>query len=162
MTLITKPGDLSDPGNLQPITQTSVFAKLFERIIHNRLYTHFENNNIFSKYQYGFLPKKSTQLATFDIVKHIHSSLNNKKKIGAACLDISKAFDCLNHKLLIKKLRACGLADMTITWFQSYLMRTQNVLFDGKLSDNLNIKTGIGQGTILGPILFIFYINDLF
>ena len=89
VTLLPKPGDSSDPGNWRPITQTSVFAKLFERI-HNRLYTHFEYSNLFSKYQYIFLPKKLTQLTAFDIVKHIYSSLNNRKVFGAACLDISK------------------------------------------------------------------------
>ena len=82
--------------------------------------------------------------------------------ISAACLDISKAFDCLNHDVLLSKLHATSISDITHTWFKNYLSRTQTVLFDGKMSSVLNIKSGIGQGTILGPILFIFYINDLF
>ena len=77
-----KSGDLSDPGNWRPITQTSVFAKLFEKNIHNRLYSHFELNNIFSKFQYGFLPNKSTQLASFDLVKHIYSSGFKPLRLG--------------------------------------------------------------------------------
>ena len=159
--LLPKTGELSNPGNWRPITQTSVFAKLFEKIIYNRLYTHLKAQDIFTEFQYGFLPNKSTQLAAFDLVKHIYSSLNNKKIFGAACLDISKAFDCINHKLLLHKLRACGVSIASVRWFESYLSTQQAVMFDGKLSTVTCTKSGIGQGTILGPILFILYINDL-
>ena len=159
--LLPKTGDLTDPGNWRPITQTSVFAKLFEKIIYNRLYTHLDTQNVFTRFQYGFLPNKSTQLASFDLLKHIYSSLNNKKIFGAACLDISKAFDCINHKVLLHKLRACGLSLVSLKWFESYLKRQQMVIFDGKTSSRTDIRSGIGQGTILGPILFILYINDL-
>ena len=119
-----------------------------------------DTQNIFTKYQYGFLPNKSTQLASFDLLKHIYSSLNNKKIFGAACLGISKAFDCINHKLLLHKLSACGLSNESIVWFKSYLTQCQVVIFDGKLSKYICTKSGIGQGTILGPILLV-YINDI-
>ena len=76
---IQKQGNLSDPGNWRPITQTSVFSKLFKKNIYRRLYDHLDNHGIFSKFQYGFLPKRSTQPATFDLAKHVFSSLNNKK-----------------------------------------------------------------------------------
>ena len=94
VTLIPKSGNLGDPGNWRPITQTSVFSKIFEKIIYNRLYNHLETQNIFSKFQYGFLPKRSMQTASFDLLKNIYSALNNNKIFGSACLDVSKAFDC--------------------------------------------------------------------
>ena len=161
VSLIPKPGNLSDPGNWRPITQTSLFSKLFEKIIYRRLFDHLDNEQIFSKSQYGFLPKKSTQIAAFDLTKHVYSALNNKKIFGSACLDVSKAFDCVNHRLLLYKLRCVGLSQPSITWFTSNLRRSQCVVFDNVLSSVKKVQSGIGQGTILGPILFISYINDI-
>ena len=85
-------------------------------------------NDILSKYQFGFLPCKSTQMAVFDLLKHIYSSLDNKKIFGSACLDISQAFDCINHALLMSKLRKIGLSEMSLNWFSSYLDRSKNSL----------------------------------
>ena len=122
---------------------------------------HILENGILSKYQFGFLPGKSTQLAVFDLVKSIYSSLYNKKIFGAACMDISKAFDCINHKLLLGKLGNLGFSDGSIEWFNSYLTRTQELTFNGLTSDCISVKSGIGQGTIVGPIIFLIYINDV-
>ena len=94
---IPKGGDLNRPRNWRPITQTNLYSKVLEKIVQKRMLSHIMDNNILSKYQFGFLPGKSTQLAVFDLVKNIYSSLNNKKIVGAACLDISKALDCINH-----------------------------------------------------------------
>ena len=161
VSLIPKVGDLSDPGNWRPITQTSIFSKLFEKIIYNRLSDHIDRNNIFTGFQYGFRPNRSTQTATFDLIKHTYSALNNKKIFGMACLDVSKAFDSVNHRLLLYKLRAVGLSPLSIAWFSSYLNRSQTLTFDSKISSALPYISGIGQGTILGPILFLLYINDI-
>ena len=118
-------------------------------------------NDILCKYQFGFLPGKSTQLAVFDLTKQIYSALNNQKFYGSACLDISKAFDCINHKILLLKLRNIGLSDKSIGWFKSYLDRTQQLTFDSIVSDCIPVLSGIGQGTIVGPIIFHLYINDV-
>ena len=91
ITVIPKDGDLSDPGNWRPITQTSVFAKLIEKLVHTRLLKYFMNNSIISDFQFGFLPGRSTQLAIFERLKQIYSAMNNKKLFGSICLDISKA-----------------------------------------------------------------------
>ena len=118
-------------------------------------------NDILSVFQYGFRKGKSTSQAIFDLIKYIYSGINRKKLIGTACLDVAKAFDCLNHEILLNKLSKIGFNENTCKWFRSYLDRTQIVKFDNKLSDELKVCTGIGQGTILGPLIFIFYINDI-
>ena len=161
VNVIPKGGDLNKPGNWRPITQTNLYAKILEKIVQKRLLSHLMENNILSKYQFGFLPGKSTQLAVFDLVKNIYSAINNKKVFGAACLDISKAFDCINHRILISKLRKLCLSEQTLNWFDSYLDRNQELCFNGITSDRISIRSGIGQGTIVGPIIFLIYINDI-
>ena len=161
ITLIPKDGDLTRPGNWRPITQTSVFAKLLEKLGHKRLLNYFLDNNIISKYQFVFLPGRSTQLAVFELVKQIYSAINNKKVFGSICLDISKAFDCIDHVRLFKKMRSCGLSELVLRWFRAYFDRTQVVKLNNTMSKPLSVTTGIGQGTILGPLIFIFYINDV-
>ena len=104
ITVIPKAGDLSNPSNCRPITQTPIFAKIFEKIIHNRMMNYFIDNDILSQYQYGFRKGKSTQQAIFDFVKYIYSGLNRKKLVSAICLDVAKAFDCINHNVLLYKM----------------------------------------------------------
>ena len=122
---------------------------------------YFQANNILSSYQYGFRQGKSTQQAIFDLTKYIYSNLNHKKIISTICLDVAKAFDCINHDLLLYKMSKIGFCINSLAWFKSYLTRTQIVKFDNNVSTELHVQTGIGQGTILGPIIFIFYINDI-
>ena len=88
---------------------------------------YFLNNNIISEYQFGFLPGRSTQLAVFALTKQIISAMNNKKIFGAICLDISKAFNCINHNKLYNKLNSCGITDEVVRWFRSYFNRTQEI-----------------------------------
>ena len=161
LTVIPKDGDLSDPGNWRPITQTSIFAKLLEKLVHKRLLAYFLDNNIISDFQFGFLPGRSTQLAIFELLKQIYSAMNNKKIFGSICLDISKAFDCIDHVRLFNKLKSCGVSDTVVRWLRSYFTRTQMVKVGNIASQCKPISTGIGQGTILGPLIFIIYINDV-
>ena len=112
INVIPKDGDLSDPSNWRPITQTSVFAKLLEKLVHVRLLKYFMQNNIISEFQFGFMPGRSTQLAVFELLKQIFSAMNNKKIFGSICLDISKAFDCTDHVQLFNKLSSCGISDL--------------------------------------------------
>ena len=100
-------------------------------------------------------------MAVFELLKQIYSAFNNKKLFGAICLDVSKAFDCINHQKLYEKMKSCGMSDNVVNWFKSYFTRTQVVRFNDVVSSILPVNTGIGQGTILGPLIFIFYINDV-
>ena len=161
VNVIPKSGSLNEPSNGGLLLRRIIFAKTLEKIVHKRLLKHVVENDILSEYQFGFLPGKSTQLAVFDLLRHIYSSLNNKKIFGTACLDISKAFDCINHSLLKLKLRKIGLSDMSLNWFTSYLDRRQELTFNTITSDCIPVKSGIGQGTIVGPLIFLLYINDI-
>ena len=122
---------------------------------------YFLEHGVISDLQYGFLPGRSTQEAIFDLVRHIHSAINNKKLMGMLFLDISKAFDCIVHARLVFKLAEVGCDPGVIAWFKSYLDRTQTVVYNDNESCPCSVPTGIGQGTILGPLIFIFYINDI-
>ena len=117
ITVIPKDGDLTDPGNWTPITQTSIFAKLLEKLVHARLLKYLMTKSIISEYQFGFLPGQSTQLAVFELLKQIFSGMNNKKVFGSICLDVSKAFDRIDHVRLYNKLISCGVSNLVLRWF---------------------------------------------
>ena len=160
VTLIPKIGDKTNPGNWRPISQTNIFAKILEKIVHGQLLSYFQDNNILSKFQFGFLPEKSTHEAIFNVLRHMYTTINNNKLMGVIFLDIAKAFNCTNHQVLYNKLRDAGMSNRVIDWFRSYLVRTQKVKYGEKLSSSINVSYGIAQGTVLGPLIFIFYIND--
>ena len=101
---------------------------------------------------------KSTQLTVFNLLKHICSALNNRKIFGSVFLDISKAFDCINHSILLSKLDRLGLSDASIAWFSSSLNRMQELTYNDITSSTLAVQSGIGQATIIGPIVFLLYI----
>ena len=160
--LIPKVGDLSNPGNWRPISLTNIFSKLLEKLVHSQLLKYVLDNNMISQCQFGFLPGKSTHEAIFKTVKNVYSSINNKKLMGMLLLDIAKAFNCVDHELLYTKMSRAGFSPVVVQWFRSYLHHTQCVRIQDKVSDTITVDTGIAQGTVLGPILFIFYINDIF
>ena len=159
--LMSKQGTLSNPSNWRPITQTNIFGKCLEKVVHRQLLFYFSENGVISDRQYVFLPGRSTQEAILDLVMHIYSSINNKKLMALLFLDISKAFDCILHDRLLCKLKCIGADDNVLTWFKSYLTRTQELTFRDSTSSSIVVPTGIGQGTILGPLIFIFYMNDI-
>ena len=114
------------------------------------------------QYQSGFRRLHSCQTALTKIVDNWLNALNNKETVGTVFLDLSKAFDLVNHKLLLQKLAMYGFSQKAILWFDSYLMnRTQQVYISGKLSESNTISIGVPQGSVLGPLLFLVYINDL-
>ena len=130
-------------------------------MVHRELLLYFSEFGVISDRQYGFLPGKSTQEAVFDLVMHIYSLLNNKKIMGLLFLDICKAFDCILHDRLLHKLKSVGCDEYVLKWFKSYLERKQELTYHDTTSPDTLVPTGIGQGTILGPLILIFYINDI-
>ena len=160
---IFKSGDSTKMSNYRPISILSFFSKIFEKLMYNILNNFLYKNDVIYKYQFGFRKKHSTQHAIITLVDRITSSLDSGDLAIGVFLDLKKAFDTVDHHILIKKLFSYGIRGNTLKWFQSYLTdRSQFVSYDGIESKVLPIQYGVPQGSILGPLLFIIYMNDLF
>ena len=159
---IYKCGDSSNISNYRPISVLSFFSKVFEKIMYNIVIDFMDNNNAIYKYQFGFRQKHSTQQAIITLVNKITTCLNSGDLVIGVFLDLKKAFDTVDHNILLKKLYAYGIRGIALKWFESYLTdRSQYVTFDGIRSDTQTIKCGVPQGSILGPLLFVIYMNDI-
>jgi Reverse transcriptase (RNA-dependent DNA polymerase) len=159
---IFKAGDPKLCDNYRPISLLSSLSKILEKIVQIRLVNHLELNNLLYEHQYGFLKGKSTEQTLLHVTDYISKALNKGDYCIALLLDLKKAFDVCSHEILMKKMKNFGIDGITLQWFKSYLRnRTQVVDIDGKISDPCFINISVLQGSILGPILFLMYINDL-
>ena len=151
-----KAGDRNDVNNYRPISVISIVAKVFERIVYDQLYAYLEEHSIICKYQSGFRSTHSTVTALLEATDTWAYNIDRGKINAVVFLDLKKAFDTVDHKILLSKLSHYGICRNEYNWFKSYLEnRTQMCSINGSLSNNRSLTCGVPQGTILGPLLFL-------
>ena len=161
---VFKSSDRSSIKNYRPISLLTSFSKLLEKIMYDKVMNFLNANNILYEHQYGFRAKHSTMHPIMHFINHCAEATNkdpSEYTLAVFC-DLSKAFDVINHKILLHKLKSYGIRGLANDWFSSYLSnRTQFVEIDGQNSSRKQIMCGVPQGSILGPLLFLLYVNDI-
>ena len=159
---IYKKGSKVEPANYRPISLTSVIVKVMERTLKERMMNHLLTNNLIKASQHGFLPKKSTATNLVAYLDYVSKELDKGQPVDVLYLDFAKAFDKVPHKRLIQKLKWYKLNIKLVKWIEAWLFeRKQRVIVNGVPSDWIDVISSVVQGSVLGPILFTIYINDI-
>ena len=162
VSALYKTNDPSEVSNYRPISLLSCIDKVMEKIIHKHVFNFLQSNNLLTSLQSGFVPKDSTVNQLVDIYNTFCKALDEGKEVRSVFCDISKAFDRVWHKGLLLKLEQIGISGCLLSWFTDYLNnRTQCVVISGQFSETTILRSGVAQGSIVGPLLFLIYINDI-
>ena len=159
---VFKKGNTSLAANYRPISVTCVSCKIMEHIITSNVMRHASTHNILYHLQHGFRDKRSCETQLLEFQNDIVANMNNGKQTDVIVMDFAKAFDKVGHRRLIEKIKYYGVGGKTNKWIEDFLAgRSQRVVLDGEKSYNADVLSGVPQGSMLGPCLFLFYINDM-
>lgn len=162
VTALFKSGDRTNPSNYRPISILPTLSKILEKVVHSQFQEFLNSNNLLSNKQFGFRSKRSTTAALSSFADEVLENMEQGNLCGAVFLDLTKAFDTVDHRILLSKLSTIGVSPSSLKWFESYIgHRKQQTSCGNELSDALPMIYGVPLGSILGPLLFLVYINNL-